>query len=67
MGNNHPSAAPAAQPSAGWVETTACRQTALDRYCQLFARGLFPFIREERNGTFCVGLSGDAGGEPRSA
>lgn len=67
MGNNHKSAAPDSLPSAGWVETIACRQAAMDRYCQLFARGLFPFMLEERNGTFRVGLSSDGAGELRSA
>ncbi|MFZ2855762.1 MAG: hypothetical protein WAZ34_16815 [Rhodocyclaceae bacterium] len=67
MGNNHTNAAPNSLPSAGWVETIACRQAAMDRYCQLFARGLFPFMLEERNGTFRVGLSADSAGGPRSA
>lgn len=43
--------------SASQVESLPTRQAALDRYCQLFARGLFPVLVEEGDGTCRVFLS----------
>lgn len=43
--------------AASQVETLPTRQAALDRYCQLFARGLFPVMVEEGCGTCRVFLS----------
>lgn len=37
-------------------ETLACRQTALDSYCRLFARGYFPILVEQADGMFRVSL-----------
>lgn len=45
--------------SASQVETLPTRQAALDRYCQLFARGLFPVMVEEGGGTCRIFLSAD--------
>ena len=44
-------------PSADQTETMICRQAALERYCQLFARGHFPIMVEEPDGIFRVFLS----------
>lgn len=49
-------------PSSGAVEIIASRQRALNRYCELFARGFFPIMAEQADGMFHVSLSTD---EPR--
>ncbi len=40
-------------------ETLSCRNAAMDRYCQLFARGFFPIMVEEAGGVFRVLLMTD--------
>ena len=45
--------------SSGAVEIMASRQSALNRYCELFARGFFPIMVEQPDGMFHVGLSTD--------
>jgi hypothetical protein len=41
------------------TETLACRDTALNSYCRLFARGFFPILIEQPDGMFRVCLSTD--------
>ena len=50
---------PPATPPAQHGETLGSRHAALDRYCQLFARGHLPILLEETDGTFRVFLSSD--------
>lgn len=47
-------------PSCSAVEIIASRQSALNRYCELFARGFFPIMVERADGMFHVGVSTDA-------
>lgn len=44
-------------PPSDQIETMTSRQAALERYCQLFARGHFPIMVEEPDGIFRVFLS----------
>lgn len=46
-------------PSSYLTETLACRDTALNSYCRLFARGFFPILIEQPDGMFRVCLSTD--------
>jgi hypothetical protein len=46
-------------PSSYLTETLACRETAMDSYCRLFARGFFPILVEQQDGMFRVCLSTD--------
>jgi hypothetical protein len=41
------------------TETLACRETAMNSYCRLFARGFFPILVEQPDGMFRVCLSTD--------
>lgn len=41
------------------TETLACRESALNSYCRLFARGFFPILVEQPDGMFRVCLSTD--------
>ena len=41
------------------TESLPSRQAALDRYCQLFARGLFPVLVEESDGRCRIFLSAE--------
>jgi hypothetical protein len=36
--------------------TSNCRKAALDHYCHLFSKGLFPILVEENGGAFRVML-----------
>lgn len=44
-------------PPSDQMETMTSRHAALERYCQLFARGHFPIMVEEPDGIFRVFLS----------
>jgi hypothetical protein len=46
-------------PSSYLTETLACRDTAMNSYCRLFARGFFPILVEQQDGMFRVCLSTD--------